>query len=76
MTDTGDHDNHETTKAHVSILLENRNRARREYDVARETWINFKKDATAWAEYTNRIHRSPEEDDLVQKVFKTRNQNW
>ena len=66
--DTGDHDNHATTKAHVAILLESRDRARREYDTAREAWSSFKAKAASWVEYTNKIHRSEEENELVNTV--------
>ena len=69
VPDSGDQDNYETTKAHVQILRESRDRARREYDTARAAWGTFKKNASLWAEYTNRIHRSEEEDKLVEEVL-------
>ena len=68
MPDTGDVDNYTTTKAHVQILKESRDRACQEYNLARDTWTNFKKNAALWAEYTNRIHRTPEEEKIVEEV--------
>ena len=66
--DDGDHDNYETTKAHCNLTRESRDRARREYDEARESWSSFKTKASSWADFTNRIHRSSEEETLVNEV--------
>ena len=53
-------------------MLESRDRARRAYDEAREAWISFKAKATSWADFTNKIHRSESEKQLVKEVIITK----
>ena len=52
----------------MDILLEQRDRAQVEYNTARKAWNEFRTEAKDWTTFTNRIHRTPEEDELVKKV--------
>ena len=66
-TDT-DLENYRTSKAHAALAKESCDRARREYDDARLVWDNFRNNALKWSEYANKIHRSPDEEELITKV--------
>ena len=63
-----DQGNYDTTRSHVDILLEQRDRAQNDYHGARQAWETFRSQAKDWAVFTNRIHRTPEEESLVNSV--------
>ena len=67
-TNDSDLENYRTAKAHAALARETCDRARREYDEARDVWTNFKQDALKWSDFANKIHRTPEEDELISRV--------
>ena len=68
-TASADADNYLTTKAHVSVLDEARNRKRAIYDSALAAWNEFKVKAVRWTEISNKINRTEEEKSIKTEVF-------
>ena len=48
--------------------METRDRAQQEYNNARNAWNTFRAQAKDWTTFTNRIHRTPSENELVNSV--------
>ena len=63
-----DQGNYETTRSHVDILQDQRDRAQAEYHTAKQAWETFQSQAKDWTIFTNRIHRTEDEEKLVNLV--------
>ena len=50
------------------ILRDSRERARAEYDQARDEFTAFNRQVESWTEFSNKIHRTPDEQALVDQV--------
>ena len=65
----GDADNYQTTRTHVGVLEETRNRKRAAYDEALNAWSDFKNKAVRWTDISNKINRTEEEKAIKAEVF-------
>ena len=64
----GDADNYQTSKTHVSVLEETRNRQRVAYDQALAAWNDFNAKAGQWTEISNKINRTEAEKAIKTEV--------
>ena len=61
--------NYQAQVSHEKLLLEDRNQKCDEYEQALAVFTNFREKASKWTEYSNRIHKSEEEQELIDQVF-------
>ena len=68
---SGDARNHQAQKSHEKLLLAERDQKCEEYEQASALLTSFRDQASKWTEFSNRIHKSESEQQLINQVIST-----